>query len=65
MIEGLNSRFKIIAFMGLAAILIAGFLRHVLHVYGGFAREDIRADSLLLICAIGIVTVCFKVLRQR
>ena len=65
MIEALNSRFKIIVFMGLAAILIAGFLRHVLHVYGGISREDIRADSLLLICAFGIVIVFFKVLRQR
>ena len=65
MIEALNSRFKIIVFMGLAAILIAGFLRHVLHVYGGISREDIRADSLLLICTFGIVTVFFKVLRQR
>ena len=64
MIEALNSRFKIV-FMGLAAILIAGFLRHALHVYGGISREDIRADSLLLICAFGIVIVFFKVLRQR
>ena len=65
MIEALNSRFKIIVFMGLAAILIAGFLRHALHIYGGISREDIRADSLLLICAFGIVIVFFKVLRQR
>ena len=65
MIEALNSRFKIIVFMGLAAILIAGFLRHVLHVYGGISREDIRVDSLLLICAFAIVIVFFKVLRQR
>jgi len=65
MIEALNSRFKIIVFMGLAAILIAGFLRHALHIYGGISREDIRADSLLLICAVGIVIVFFKVLRQR
>jgi hypothetical protein len=65
MIEALNSRFKIIVFMGLAAILIAGFLRHALHVYGGISREDIRVDSLLLICAFGIVTVLFKVLRRH
>ena len=65
MIEALNSRFKIIVFMGLAAILIAGFLRHALHIYGGISREDIRADSLLLICAFGIVIVFFQVLRHR
>jgi hypothetical protein len=65
MIDALNSRFKIIIFSAVAAILVAGFLRHTLHVYAGIAPEDIRSDSLLLVSAVGIVVVFLRLLRRR
>jgi hypothetical protein len=44
-----------------AAILIAALLRHVLHVYGGLSREDIRVDALI---ALAIVTTTAILLRR-
>jgi hypothetical protein len=65
MIEALNSRFKVIILMALAAIFVAGVLRHALHVYAGISPDDIRSDSLLLVCAMAIVVVFFRILRLR
>src|SRR5579859_3338399 len=49
MITFLNERFKSIVAAALSAILVAGVLRHTLHVYAGISPADIRSDSLLLI----------------
>ena len=40
-----------------AAVLIAAMLRHVLHVYGGIPREEIRADAFIAILIVAVVTV--------
>jgi hypothetical protein len=50
--------------MALAAILVAAFLRHTLHVYGGVSPDDIRTTTLLLVAATGIVVVSSRLLRQ-
>jgi hypothetical protein len=65
MIQALNSRFKIVMILAFAAVLVAGILRHTLHVYGGIEPADIRSDTLLLLSAIAIVVVVFKVSRRR
>ena len=41
-----------------AALLTAGVLRHVLHVYGGISREDIRLDALLF-ALVGTLAMIF------
>ena len=48
-----------------AAALIAAMLRHVLHVYGGFPREEIRADAFIAILIIAAVTVFFQRVSRR
>jgi uncharacterized membrane protein len=48
-----------------AAVLIAAMLRHVLHVYGGFPREEIRADAFIAILIVAAVTVFFQRVSRR
>lgn len=50
--------FRLKAFLGVAlgAVLVAAALRHVLHVYGGFSREEIRWDALSF-AMIGILAI--------
>ena len=47
------------------AILIAALLRHVLHVYGGMSREDIRADALIAALFIGVGAMLLRALYRR
>jgi hypothetical protein len=54
--------FLLVAF---AAILIAALLRHVLHVYGGLSREDIRADALIAALTIGVAAIFFRRAYRR
>jgi hypothetical protein len=49
----------------LAAILIAALLRHVLHVYGGLSREDIRADALIAVFVVVVTTILIRRLSRR
>jgi hypothetical protein len=44
----------------LAAILSAAVLRHVLHVYGGWSREDIRGIALIAALVIGIAAIVLR-----
>jgi hypothetical protein len=63
-IKALNSEVKSIILVAFAAVLVAGVLRHTLHVYGGVSPEDIRSDSLLLVSAFAIVVVLFRIVRR-
>jgi hypothetical protein len=49
----------------LAAVLVAALLRHVLHVYGGLSREDIRADALIAVMVIVLTTIVLRRLSRR
>jgi hypothetical protein len=49
----------------LAAILVAALLRHVLHVYGGLSREDIRADALIAVLVIVVTSILLRRLSRR
>jgi hypothetical protein len=46
-------------------ILIAAFLRHILHVYGGLSREDIRVDALIAALIVGVAAMLFKRAYRR
>jgi hypothetical protein len=48
-----------------AAVLIAAILRHVLHVYGGIPREEIRVDAFIAILIVAAVTVFFQRVSRR
>ena len=58
-------RFRYLVGIVLAAILIAALLRHVLHVYGGLSREDIRADALIAALVIVLTTILLRRLSRR
>ena len=48
-----------------AAVFTAAALRHVLHVYGGISREEIRADALLVILIVAVATILFRRVSRR
>jgi len=51
--------------IALAAVFTAAALRHVLHVYGGISREEIRADALLAILIVAVATILFRRVSRR
>lgn len=65
MLQTLNTRFKIVLLFAFAAVLVAGVLRHTIHVYGGIEPAEIRADFLLLVFAIAIVALVVRASRRR
>jgi len=58
-------RFRYLIGIALAAILIAALLRHVLHVYGGLSRQDIRADALIAVLVIVVTAILVRRLSRR
>jgi hypothetical protein len=59
-------RLRNVLAVALAAVFTAAMLRHVLHVYAGISREDIRADALLAILIVAVAAMlCRRVLRRR
>jgi hypothetical protein len=53
-------RLRYFVVLAFATVLLAALLRHVLHVYGGLSREDIRVDALLAALAIGVMAALFR-----
>jgi hypothetical protein len=64
-LDPLDFRFRYLIGIVLAAILIAALLRHVLHVYGGLSREDIRADALIAVFVVVVTTILIRRLSRR
>jgi hypothetical protein len=62
--DPINFRMRYLIVIFFAAIVIAAVLRHVIHTYGGFSREEIRAVSLGAIVAVFLV-VLFIVKKRR
>ena len=60
--DPLNIRFRYILAFLFAAVITAAALRHGIHVYGGFSREEIREDALL---AIPFVVLAAIILRRK
>jgi len=48
-----------------AAVFTAAVLRHVLHVYGGISREEIRADALLALLIVAVAAILFRRVSRR
>jgi len=57
--DGLNQQFKYIVAFLIGAVIIAAVLRHTVHVYGGFSREEIRAGALIAIPAVLLLAISF------
>jgi hypothetical protein len=58
-------RFRYLIGIVLATILIAAVLRHVLHVYGGLSRENIRADALIALFVIVTTAIAVRRFSRR
>jgi hypothetical protein len=65
MIASLNSRFKAVLILALAAIATAAFLRHSIHMYAGISPANIRVDSLLVVSALAVVLLSLGLRRIR
>jgi hypothetical protein len=63
MIEALNARFRSVVAFVVAAVLTAAVLRHVLHVYGGLLREEIRAGAIMALLALSFLSIFYT--RKR
>ncbi len=57
--DKLNEQFKYIVAFLIGAVIIAAVLRHTVHVYGGFSREEIRAGALIAIPAVLLLAISF------
>jgi hypothetical protein len=53
-------RLRYLLIVAVGTILIAALLRHILHVYGGLSREDIRVDALITALIVGVATFLFR-----
>jgi hypothetical protein len=63
--HSLDKRFRyVIAFL-IAAVITAAALRHIVHVYGGIPREEIRWDAMTAIPLVAAVIVLFRRRRVR
>jgi hypothetical protein len=58
-------RLRYLVAIVIGTILIAALLRHVLHVYGGVSREDIRVDALIAALIVGIAAIVYKRAYRR
>jgi hypothetical protein len=58
-------RLRYLVAIMVGTILIAALLRHVLHVYGGISREDIRVDALIAALIIGVAAILYKRAYRR
>jgi hypothetical protein len=61
----LNFRLRYFLATLFAALVAAAALRHVVHVYGGLSREEIRTEALIAIPIIALALILFRRKRQR
>jgi hypothetical protein len=61
--DKLNSRVRHILAALFAAAIVAAVLRHVLHIYGGLPREEIRVDALVALAAFAVAMILLR--RKR
>jgi hypothetical protein len=60
--QAINRRVRSTLLFLVGALIVAALLRHAVHVYGGFSREDIRVFALL---TLPVALVVFSRLRRR
>jgi hypothetical protein len=63
--DALDQRFRYILAFLIGAVITAAALRHVVHVYGGITREEIRAGALMSIPAVAFAIFLFRRNLQR
>jgi hypothetical protein len=49
----------------IGAVIAAAALRHGVHVYGGFSREEIRTDALMAVPFVALAAVFFRRKRRE
>jgi hypothetical protein len=64
MMETLNARFRYVIVSMIVALTVAAVLRHSVHTYGGFSREEIRAGALVMCAVISLGLIVWR-RRQR
>ena len=65
MLDQLNLRTKyVLAFM-MGAVIAAAALRHGVHIYGGFSRDEIRTGALMAIPFVALAAVFFRRKRRQ
>ena len=65
MLDPREFRLRYVVGIVVGTILIAALLRHVLHVYGGLSREDIRVDALIAALIVGVAAIAYKRAYRR
>jgi hypothetical protein len=63
--HSLDQRFRYVLGVLIGAVITAAALRHVVHVYGGIPREEIRWDAVMAIPFVGVAIVFFRRKRDR
>ena len=63
--DPLSFRLRYFVAILVVTVIIAGLLRHVLHVNGGFSREEIRAGALIVMSVVALAIMFFHRERQR
>jgi hypothetical protein len=63
--DPLSFRFRHIVWILLAALLTAGGLRHVVRVYGGVSREEIRLNAFLAILLVAMAIILLTRRRRK
>jgi FPC/CPF motif-containing protein YcgG len=63
--DSFDRRFRYVVAFLIGALITAAVLRHVLHVYGGITREEIRWDALMAVPAIALAIIIFRRMRYR
>jgi hypothetical protein len=63
MLDQLNLRIKYVLAFTIGAVIVAAALRHGVHVYGGFARDEIRTGALMAIPFVALAAVFIR--RKR
>ena len=65
MLDPRQFRLRYLVAIVVDTVLIAALLRHILHVYGGLTREDIRVDALIAALIVGVAAVLLRRAYRR
>jgi hypothetical protein len=63
--HSLDKRFRYVLVFLIGAVITAAALRHLVHVYGGIPREEIRWDAMMIIPLVAVAIVFFRRKRDR
>jgi hypothetical protein len=63
--DPLSFRFRYFLAILFAAVATAAALRHVIHVYGGYSREEIRTAALIATPLVVIAVIFFRRRRRQ